>query len=200
MATTMVPRVQALLDEMAEHRVHFKTFCRSLSDEELATPIPNAPWTVFDYIAHLATIEALINPWFGAMVGAPPAGKPEVAPPSPFDLDEWNEAIVERRHGRTLDEIFEEAARNREAYAANLSKMTDAHLDTKVPFGGDRKVINLPPVIVPLSNLLTGIALHDPMHTLDILRALPNRRPAVAAWLGSIDMSRMDPEMVARRA
>ena len=196
----MIPRIQSLLDEMADHRVLFEAFCRSLSDEELAAQIPNAPWTVFDYIAHLATIEALINPWFGAMVGAPPAAKPEVPPPSPFDLDEWNEAIVARRHGRTIDEIFAEAARNREAYAANLSKMTDAHLDTKIPFGGDRKVINLPPVIVPVYSLLTGIAIHDPMHTHDILRALPNRRPDIADWLAAVDMSRMDPEMAARRA
>jgi hypothetical protein len=196
----MVPRVQALLDEMADHRVRFEAFCRSLSDRELATQVPGAPWTVFDYIAHLATIEALINPWLGAMVGAPPAGKPEVAPPQPFDLDEWNEAIVARRHGRSLDEIFAEAAQNRERYAENLSKMTDAQVDMKVPFGGDRKAIDLPPVIVPLSSLLTGIALHDVSHTLDILRALPARRAGIAGWLDSVDFSRMDPEMAARRA
>ena len=196
----MVPRAQSLLDEMAHHRARFEPFCRSLTPEELAMPIPGAPWTVFDYIAHLATIEALINPWFGAMVGSPTPVSTEVPPPSPFDLDEWNEAIVARRHGRTLDDIFAEAAANRARYIENISKMTDANLDAKIPFGGDRKVINLPPVIVPLSNLLTGIALHDPLHTLDILRAIPHRRPDIADWLAAIDMSRMDPEMVARRA
>lgn len=200
MTPAMVPRVQALLDEMAAHRVHFEAFCRSLSDAELATPIPGAPWTVFDYIAHLATIEALINPWFGAMVGSPSTAKPEVPPPSPFDLDDWNEAIVARRHGRTLDDIFAEAVQNRARYAENVSKMTDAQLDTTVPFGGDRKAINLPPVIVPLSSLLTGIALHDPMHTFDIMRALPNRRVDIAGWLDGVNLSRLDPEMAARRA
>ncbi len=196
----MIPRVKALLDEMAGHRGRFEAFARSLSDAELATLVPGAPWTVCDYIAHLATIEALINPWFGAMVGAPPAARPEVAPPQPFDLDDWNEAIVEGRHGRSLDQIFAEAAENRQRYVDNVSRMTETQLDTKIPFGGDRKAIDLPPVMIPLVTLLTGIALHDVTHTLDILRALPERRNDVAEWLGSCDMSRLDPEVAARRA
>ncbi|MEO8457324.1 MAG: maleylpyruvate isomerase N-terminal domain-containing protein [Chloroflexota bacterium] len=195
----MVPRVEALLNEMAEHRSHFEKFCRSLSEDELATKVPDSPWTVFDYIAHLATIEALINPWFGAMVGSPHTGEHEVPPKSPFDLDDWNELIVARRHGRTLDDIFDEALENRGRYATNLSKMTDEQLDMKVPFGGDRKVIDLPPVIVPLISILTGIALHDVAHTRDILRALPGREADVKSWLDSVDLSRMDPEMAARR-
>jgi hypothetical protein len=198
----MVPRVEALLTEMAEHRVQFEQFCRSLSAEDLAAAVPNSPWTAFDYIAHLATIEALINPWLGAMVGEAPSLPMEVPPPQPFDLDDWNHAIVERRSGRSLDEIFEEAAANRERYAAIISKMTDEQLDTKVPFGGDRKVIDLPPVMVPLEKLLVGIAMHDPMHTYDMLRALPDRAndPQVRDWLASVDMTRTDPEMAARRA
>lgn len=196
----MASRVDALLAEMADHRVRFEAFCRSLTAEELATPVPDAPWTAFDYIAHLATIESLINPWLGAMTGvaAPP---PEVAPPSPFDLDDWNEAIVARRSGRSLDEIFQEAAANREQYAAIIRGLTDEQLDSKIPFGGDRRAVDLPPVMVPLIDVLTGIALHDPMHTQDMLRALPERRndPAVAGWLENVDISRVPPEMAARR-
>ena len=198
----MTARAEALLAEMAEHRLRFEAFCRSLSSEELATQVPGAPWTVFDYIAHLATIETLINPWLGAMAGVSGIPLPEVAPPQPFDLDDWNGEIVARRRGRSLDEVFAEAARNRQAYADILGRLTDEQLDSKVPFGGDRRVIDLPPVMVPLVNLLTGIALHDPMHTQDMLRALPHRRgdPAVSEWLDSVDMSRVDPEMAARRA
>jgi hypothetical protein len=187
---------------MAEHRTRFEAFCRSLSPEELATPVPGAPWTVFDYIAHLATIEALINPWLGAMAGVTGVPVPEVPPPQPFDLDDWNHAIVARRRGRSLDEVFTEAAENRSRYADILNRMTDEQLDTKVPFGGDRRVIDLPPVIVPLVNLLTGIALHDPMHAQDMLRAIPHRRddPAVSEWLNAVDITRVDPEMATRRA
>jgi len=196
----VVARTNALLAEMAEHRVRFEAFCRSLTAEELATPVPDAPWTVFDYIAHLGTIEALINPWFGAMVGVTGVPVPEVPPPRPFDLDDWNEAIVTRRAGRSLDELFAEAAENRVRYADIMNRMTDAHLDTKIPFGGDRKVIDLPPVMVPLYSVLAGIAIHDPMHTRDMLRALPHRRPDVAEWVEGVDLARIDPQMAARRA
>jgi hypothetical protein len=54
--------------------------------------------------------------------------------------------------------------------------------------------------MIPLVTLLTGIALHDVTHTLDILRALPERRTDVAEWLGNCDMSRLDPQITARRA
>jgi hypothetical protein len=198
----MVPRTEALLAEMAEHRTRFEAFCRSLSAEELARPVPDAPWTVFDYIAHLATIETLINPWMGAMAGVTGIPLPEIAPPQPFDLDDWNGEIVVRRRGRSLDDVFAEAAENRKRYADIVGRLTDEQLDTKVPFGGDRRVIDLPRVMVPLINLLTGIALHDVTHTQDILRALPERRedPLIADWLAGVDMTRVDPEMAARRA
>jgi hypothetical protein len=140
----------------------------------------------------------LINPWLGAMVGVA-VPLPEVAPPSPFDLDDWNEAIVATRRGRPIEEIFEEAAANRERYAEVIGRLTDEQLDMRVPFGGDRRAVDLPPVMVPLINLLTGIALHDPMHTRDMFRALSERRGDVAEWLNGVDMSRMDPEMAARR-
>jgi hypothetical protein len=38
------------------------------------------------------------------------------------------------------------------------------------------------------------------MHTQDILRAIPQRRDDIADWLDSVDQSRIDPEMAARRA
>jgi hypothetical protein len=193
--------VDALLAEMAHHRVRFEAFCRSLTSEELATPVPDAPWTVADYIAHLATIEALINPWLAAMAGVAGIPAPEVPPPTPFDLDDWNEAIVARRAGRSLDEVFEEAAENRQRYADILGALTDRQLEMEIPFGGDRRVIDLPPVMKPLLTVLTSVALHDPMHTLDMLRAIPQRRddPGVSEWLASVDISRLDPEMAARR-
>ena len=201
-AQTMEPRVSELVQEMDRHRERFEAFCLSLTDRELATSIPGAPWTVHGYIAHLATIEALINPWFGAMAGIRDIKPPEVPPGQPFDLDDWNEAIVGRRAGHTVEELLAEAAGRRADYVRCLSAMTSALLDSEVPFGGDRKVIDLPPVPVRLDRLLWAIGLHDPMHMQDILRALPEReRDAnVRKWLGSVDYSRMPEEVAARRA
>ncbi|MEK7247454.1 MAG: hypothetical protein AAB092_03175, partial [Chloroflexota bacterium] len=70
-----------------------------------------------------------------------------------------------------------------------------------VPFGGDRKKINLPAITVRLQDLLSTIALHDPSHTHDIVRALPHREPEVHDWLASADYRARTPaEILARRA
>src|SRR5436309_16082279 len=84
-------RTQPILGEMARHRDQFETFCRSLSADELATMVPDAPWSVHGYIAHLATIDSLISPTFARFVGISDIAPPEVPPPTPFDIDEWHE-------------------------------------------------------------------------------------------------------------
>lgn len=195
----MNPRSREVLDEMARNRSEFERCCRSLTAEELATQVPDSPWTVHDYIAHLSTIDALIAMWLGAMAGVSGMPAPEVPPPVPFDIDDWNALIVERRTGRSVDELLTEATETRANMARAIEAMTDEHLDRMVPFGGDRKVIDLPPVPVQLGRLLYGIALHDIMHTQDILRALPDREPEVKVWIASGDFSRVLPEVAARR-
>lgn len=82
---------------MARHRERFEAFCRSLSDDELSTQVPGAPWTVHGYIAHLCTIDGLLCRFFAPLVGMTDAPSIDVEPPRPFDIDEWNEAIVEKR-------------------------------------------------------------------------------------------------------
>jgi hypothetical protein len=193
-------RIQPILHEQARHRQQFEEFVRSLSDEELATPVPGSPWTVHGYIAHLATIDALIAPFMGPIVGMTDVPRPEVAPPEPFDIDEWNEEIVPLRNEASVDELLEEAAETRARFVGVLSRLSDQQLDMMIPFGGDRKVIDLPATTVRLEDLLWAIALHDPNHTGDILRALPQREPDVRDWLASVDLDSVSEEIRARRA
>ena len=162
--------------------------------------MPGAPWTVHGYIAHLATIDSLVAPFLAPLVAVTDLPAPEVPPPSPFDIDEWNEAIVPLRVDASVEELFAEAARHRAQYVRVLSALTDAQLDMMIPFGGDRKVIDLPPTQVRLEDLLWAIALHDPNHTQDILRAIPHREPGVRDWLASCDFARIPDEINARRA
>ncbi|MGH9204047.1 MAG: DinB family protein [Vicinamibacterales bacterium] len=193
-------RSLAIIDEQARHRSAFEAFCRSLPPDELATLVPGAPWTVHGYIAHLATIDSLVAPFLAPLVAMTDVPRPEVPPPAPFDIDEWNEAMVPLRADASVDELFSEAARHRAQYARVLSALTDAQLDMMIPFGGDRKVIDLPPTQVRLEDLLWAIALHDPNHTQDILRAIPHREPDVRDWLASCDFARIPDEITARRA
>jgi len=184
---------------MARHREQFEAFCRSLPEQEVATPVPDAPWTVHGYIAHLCTIDSLISSFFGPMVGIADIPRPDTEIPVPFDIDEWNEAIVPKRAGASLNDLFAEAARYRANYVRVLKALPDAQLDSMVPFGGDRKVIDLPATTVRLEGLLWAIALHDPNHTQDILRALPHREAGVREWLESVDFGRVPEEITARR-
>src|SRR5438093_6505498 len=195
-----LPRVQAILDEQAQHRARLEGFCRSLTEQELAEQVPGTPWSVHGYIAHLATIDSLISPFLAPLVGITDVPRPELPPPSPFDIDDWNEAMVPLRAGTSVDELLAEAAKHRAEYARVLSALSDAQLDMMIPFGGDRKVINLSPTQVPLEDLLWAIALHDPNHTQDILRAIPQREPAVRGWLADRDFVRIPEEITVRRA
>ncbi len=194
--------VRAILEEMAVYRQRFAAFCHSLSAEELATPVPGTPWTVHGYIAHLCTIDALIAAFFAPFVEVSDVVPPDVPPPVPFDIDDWNEATVAKRADASVRDLLAEAARHRASYERAVGAMTDAQLNSEVPFGGDRRVIDLPPTTVRLYELLTAIALHDPNHVQDILRALPNRaeEPAVKEWLSGVDFSRVPAEIAARRA
>jgi hypothetical protein len=196
----VAPWTEPILDEMAQHRFRFEALCRSLTSEELATQVPDAPWTVHGYVAHLCTIDSLLNRFFGPVVGMTDMPAPEVLPPAPFDIDEWNEAIVARRPDRSVDDLFIEAAASRANYERILKTLPEQAADMMVPFGGDRKKIDLPAITVRLQDLLSTIALHDPNHTHDIVRALPHREAEVYDWLVSADyQARSHPEILARR-
>lgn len=183
----MNPRTQLVIDELARHRTQFEALCRSLSAEELETPVPRSPWTVRDYLAHLCTIDGLIVPGFAGQVGQA-APLPDTPIPQPFDIDDWNHAAVSSREDRTVEELLTEAAIHRERMVAAIGAFTDEHLDRVIDYGGDRKTLNLPKSRVRFGGLLWGIAIHDPTHTRDMLRALPGRaaEPWVSEWLGSV--------------
>ena len=181
-------RSRLIIDELGRHRVQFEHLCRSLDADELQATIPGSHWSVKDYIAHLATIDGLIASSFGAMVGLSFA-PPDLAYPQPFDIDEWNEDAVQARAARSVAELLEEAAAHRANMVSALAKMEDANLDLVIPYGGDRKTLNLPKSQVRFGGLLWAIAIHDPTHTQDIVRALPHRAQEnwVSEWLRSVN-------------
>src|SRR5215211_4725460 len=159
----MNPRVQLVLDEFARHRTQFEVLCHSLSEDELGAVVPASHWTVKDYIAHLCTIDGQSAPF------------PDIPFPNPFDIDEWNDAAVQSRRGRSIDQLLEESRTHRDNIARAIAEFSDAQLDNVIDYGGDRKTLNLPKSKVRFGGLLWGIAIHEPTHTRDILRALPRR-------------------------
>jgi hypothetical protein len=189
-------RVALMVDELARHRRQFEHFCRSLTPAELAAPIPGSHWNVRDYVAHLCTIDSLIAAGFGARAGvtAPP---PVVPAGQPFDIDDWNEASVRARPDASTDDLLAEAAEHRANMVSVMATYSDEDLDRVIPYGGDRKALNLKPSMVRFGGLLWGIAIHDPTHTRDILKALPARAEEawIQEWLASVNDS-MIPQAV----
>lgn len=182
----MVPRIQTVIASITAERRHFERFCRALSPEELARPVPGGAWRVKDFISHVITLDGPYRGWFHALAGgsATELHRGSVA----FDVDAYNAVAVAARHDRAVAELFHEGAQERAALIAVLERLTDAQLDATIRFGGDGK---RPPVHLPLHQFLLGWLRHDAIHLADILKALPERRddPALRGWLDQPDLA-----------
>jgi hypothetical protein len=176
----MNPEVAQVKIELDAHRDRFEQFCRSLNDEQLARPVPNSTWVVKDFISHLATIDGPVGEMFRTIhEGADPGTRNSDG--GKFEVDGWNDRQVERRRDRTVEEILSEAAVTRAVLHQRMEALTDEDIHKEIPFGGDSK---RPPAKIELLQYLRGWCKHDPMHVVDMLRALPDARtPAVEAWI-----------------
>ncbi|MCC6383245.1 MAG: DinB family protein [Dehalococcoidia bacterium] len=184
----------AVLAELDAHRERFTAFCLALSPEELERPVPGSSWLVRDFIAHLATIDGPVTEIFrSARAGEIRYGGADA---SPFDVDEWNERQVQARRRWNVRQLLTEAGTERTILREALVALKDADLDHFIPFAGDAR---RPPAKIELRQYVGGWCKHDPMHVVDMIRALPERRtPTVAAWLDDPAVQRyqamMNPE------
>jgi hypothetical protein len=175
----MIPEVAAVVEELDAHRARFEAFCRSLTGEQLARPVPLSTWTVKDFISHLATIDGPVGEMFRAIhEGADPGLRNPDG--NRFDVDHWNDSQVARRRDRTVEELLAEAATARAALRERLAALTAEDVRRVIPFGGDSKRA---PAKIELLQYLRGWCKHDPMHAVDMMRALPElRSPELDAW------------------
>jgi hypothetical protein len=176
----MDPDVAAVVEELDAHRAKFEAFCRSLSEEQLARQVPGSTWIVKDFISHLATIDGPVGEMFRTIHEGGDPGMRN-ADGGRFDVDHWNDAQVAKRRELTVEEILGEATRARSALHEQLAALTKANIDRTIPFGGDSK---RPAGKVELRQYLRGWCKHDPMHVVDMARALPEvKTPELEAWL-----------------
>lgn len=173
--------VAAILQELDVHRARFIVFCRALGAEELAFPVPGSDWLVRDFIAHLATIDEPVSAMFRAMQAPQDDAGSNAEAREPWDVDRWNQRRVEERRDRTVDQLLAEAAEQRVALRKVLAQFDGVSLGRTLHFGGDAR---RPPADIEMRRYLQGWCKHDPMHAVDMLRALPARRtPLVEQWI-----------------
>ncbi len=175
----MHPDVAVVIAGLDADRAKFETFCRSLSLEELARPVPNSTWIVKDFISHLATIDKTVEVMFRS-VHAGTQGAPREGSGLAGGIDTWNDKQVADRREKSVDQILAEAAATRASIEDAMAQFTQSDLDYEMSFGGDSK---RPPSKVQMGQYLRGWAKHDPMHAVDMMRAVPERQsPELEAW------------------
>jgi len=174
--------VAGIIGSIRDHRVKFERLCRSLSEEELARPVPDSTWIVKDFVSHLGTLDPELARTFEAAAAGRPEDAARNADGTPFDLDGYNDAQVAERRDWPLERILEEAAGKRAALIETLERFTDEDVSRVMHFQGDAK---RSPANLPLKAFLMGWSLHDPIHVADMLKALPDRadEPELAAWV-----------------
>jgi hypothetical protein len=170
---------EKVIEQIIENRTKFEAFCYSLSEEQLDRPVPDSTWLVRDYASHLATLDPAMAQLFqatarGSRMTAPDGGR--------FDIDAHNEPLVQARRTWPMAKVLEEGARERADLIAALRLITDEQTQGMMHFAGDTKRSEGE---IPFGLFLAGWAWHDPIHTADMLRALPERQADadLKAWL-----------------
>ena len=171
----MNDRLGNVIDTTNRNREQFERFCRSLSQEELARPIPESHWRVKDYMAHLASMDVWMFEWFDAVTRGD-VFIPRADDGGPFDIDAWNDARIDERKDASVDDLLSEAARLREKLMTTFPLFTQEALDARFNFRGRD---------VSFIDYLELWTLHDPAHSLDMLKALPEQKqvPWVRSWI-----------------
>ncbi|MCC6266611.1 MAG: DinB family protein [Dehalococcoidia bacterium] len=172
------PVVLEVITELDGHRARFEEFCRSLSPEELDRQAPKSTWFVRDFIAHLATIDIPVGEMFRAIHRGEDAGM-RTPDGARVEIDNWNEQQVVERRKAGVESLLGEAARARRELTGHLKALTEEDLARTLKFAGDSKRAAAE---IPLGAYLRGWCKHDPMHAIDMCRALPHWQSELAPW------------------
>ncbi len=133
----------------------------ALTDEQLAVTVHNGDggWTAHAVLAHLAG-RAQGHQLILSMATS-------TTPPdmSGFNVNDWNQQIVDERAGRSRDELLQEFRQTHEALIENVRELPDGALEMLIPSprGGE----------IALGNMLAGSGgRHSVAHTAEVEQAL----------------------------
>lgn len=175
--------VEHVISVIRDNRRKFEGFCNSLSEEELARPVPNSTWIVKDFISHLTTVDTVFTGYIASVRSVCQIDLRRTADGSSFSLDTWNDAQVAERRGWPLVQILAEASTNRDRLIDALSALTEEDVSRSMHFSDPKRG----EADFPLKAFLIGWAQHDPIHTADMLKALPEpaQDAELQAWLAN---------------
>jgi hypothetical protein len=171
----MDDRLASVVEATNRNREQFERFCRALDEAELVRPIPESHWRVKDYISHLASMDIWMLEWFEAMVRGD-RFIPRADDGGPFDIDAWNDARINERRDASVEQLLTEAERERTKLMATFPAFSGEALASRFNFRGRD---------VSFMDYLEMWTLHDPAHSLDMLKALPEKKqePWIRGWI-----------------
>ncbi|CAN5711293.1 hypothetical protein BH23CHL2_BH23CHL2_35820 [soil metagenome] len=100
----------------------------NLSDEQLAIEVYEGGWTAKDVLAHLAGRQSTYDMLLSLAAG----GAMPQAPEGGFDVDSWNQAIVDERIDRSRDELLAEFRSAHEGLLSTVKELDDDTLQATV--------------------------------------------------------------------
>jgi hypothetical protein len=179
----MSDTIKQIIPVIRENRRKFEEFCLSLSEEELVRPVPDSTWIVKDFASHLATLDTVFNRYMGTLERGGQFSMTQDADGAPFDLDAWNDAQVAELRRSSIQQIFAEAAANRDALITAFERLDEEQVSRLMHFSDPKRGT----ADFPLKAFLIGWAQHDPIHVADMLKALPERAEdaELKAWLAN---------------
>ncbi len=175
--------MEAALDPVVRkanaNREFFERWVRSLTPAQLKTVVPGGTWRTKDYVAHLASIDIYVGEWFEQVADGKRWHPNNSEDGSPFNIDTWNEARITERRDATVDELFAEAAEHRARLWSAVDRFTPEILASEFDFRG---------TMTSYQRYLELWTLHDPAHSFDMLRGLPELKddPELRAWINQL--------------
>jgi uncharacterized damage-inducible protein DinB len=116
-------RVQKLIDKLAAAREDILQTIEDLDEGALAWQPGDGRWSIKETLAHLASAEGSHRQVAQAIAAGQTVDVPD------FDLDAWNAAQVAKRRQRSIDEILEEMAAERQRTLSALQDLEGEALD-----------------------------------------------------------------------
>jgi uncharacterized damage-inducible protein DinB len=155
-------RVQTLIDKLAAAREEILQTIESLDEGTLTWQPGDGRWSIKETLAHLASAEGSHRQVAQDIAAGQTMDVPD------FDLDAWNAARVAERRQRSIDEIMEEMAAERQRTLSALQDLEDEAFDRQ----------GLHPVLgkTTMLKVFRIMPIHERWHLKDIRQLLEEQR------------------------
>ncbi len=155
-------RVRILIDKLAATRQEMLQTIEGLDKGALTWQPGDGRWSIKETLAHLASAEGSHRQVAQAIAAG------QAVDLADFDLDTWNAAQVAKRRQRSIDEILEEMAAERQRTLSALQDLEDEALDGQGlhPALGETTVLKV----------FRIIPIHERWHLKDIKQLLEEQR------------------------